>query len=92
MAAAGSQAEEALADTVHKNSGKYIALVEGSIPTGAGGAYCTIGGELRSISLVRSAAALPLRSPLEPVQPSAAFLRRDQIPPVHYPLPTPCRA
>jgi hydrogenase small subunit len=44
MAAAGSQAEEALADTVHKNSGKYIALVEGSIPTGAGGAYCTIGG------------------------------------------------
>src|SRR5271166_5236140 len=40
MAAAGSQAEEALADTVHKNSGKYIALVEGSIPTGADGAYC----------------------------------------------------
>src|SRR3974377_1673078 len=44
MAAAGSQAEEALADTVHKNPGKYIALVEGSIPTGADGAYCTIGG------------------------------------------------
>src|SRR5271166_2538280 len=45
MAAAGSQAEEALAQTVHNNAGKYIALVEGSIPTGAGGAYCTIGGK-----------------------------------------------
>ena len=44
MAAAGSQAESALAQTVRENKGKYIALVEGSIPTGAGGAYCTIGG------------------------------------------------
>ena len=44
MAAAGSQAEQALNDTVRDNSGKYIALVEGSIPTGANGAYCTIGG------------------------------------------------
>ena len=45
MAAAGSQAEEALAQTVRDNKGKYIALVEGSIPTGADGAYCTIGGK-----------------------------------------------
>ncbi len=44
MAAAGTQAESALADTVRDNKGKYIALVEGSIPTGAKGAYCTIGG------------------------------------------------
>ena len=44
MAAAGHQAEEALAQTIRENSGKYIALVEGSIPTGAEGAYCTIGG------------------------------------------------
>src|SRR5271167_3202164 len=44
MAAAGSQAEQALTDTVRNNQGKYIALVEGSIPTGANGAYCTIGG------------------------------------------------
>ena len=44
MAAAGHQAEEALAETVKNNGGKYIALVEGSIPTGADGAYCTIGG------------------------------------------------
>jgi len=44
MAAAGHQAEEALAATVRDYKGKYIAVVEGSIPTGADGAYCTIGG------------------------------------------------
>jgi hydrogenase small subunit len=45
MAAAGSQAEDVLAKTVKDNKGKYIVLVEGSIPTGADGAYCTIGGK-----------------------------------------------
>jgi len=45
MAAAGHQAEDALAGTVRDNAGKYIALVEGSIPIGADGAYCTIGGK-----------------------------------------------
>ncbi|HUL79109.1 MAG TPA: hydrogenase small subunit, partial [Vicinamibacteria bacterium] len=44
MAAAGHQAEEALTKTVKERSGAYIAVVEGSIPTGAKGAYCTIGG------------------------------------------------
>jgi hydrogenase small subunit len=45
MAAAGRQAEEALAQSVRDNPGNYIAIVEGSIPTGADGAYCTIGGK-----------------------------------------------
>jgi len=45
MAAAGQQAESALAKTVADYSGKYIALVEGAIPTGADGAYCTIAGK-----------------------------------------------
>ena len=45
MAAAGHQAEEALAeDGRGASKGQYIAVVEGSIPTGADGAYCTIGG------------------------------------------------
>lgn len=44
MAAAGSQAEGALAKTVQANQGRYLAVVEGSIPTGEHGAYCTIGG------------------------------------------------
>jgi hydrogenase small subunit len=44
MAAAGHQAVEALARTVKDRQGGYIVIVEGSIPTGANGAYCTIGG------------------------------------------------
>jgi hydrogenase small subunit len=44
MAAAGHRAEEALAGVVENKRGAFIAVVEGSIPTGAGGAYCTIGG------------------------------------------------
>lgn len=44
MAAAGHQAEENLARVVDEEPGEYIAVVEGSIPTGANGAYCTIGG------------------------------------------------
>jgi len=44
MAAAGHQAEELLARTVKEKAGAYLAVVEGSIPTGANGAYCTIGG------------------------------------------------
>jgi hydrogenase small subunit len=45
MAAAGRQAEDALAKSITDYRGKYIAVVEGAIPTGAGGAYCTIGGK-----------------------------------------------
>jgi hydrogenase small subunit len=44
MAAAGHRAEENLARVMQELRGRYIAVVEGSIPTGAGGAYCTIGG------------------------------------------------
>jgi hydrogenase small subunit len=43
MAAAGKQAEEARDKAVE--AGSYICVVEGSIPTGADGAYCCIGGE-----------------------------------------------
>ena len=45
MAAAGRQAEDALTKTVKNHAGKYIVAVEGSIPTGADGAYCAIGGK-----------------------------------------------
>lgn len=44
MAAAGVRAEEALQRVVQKKAGQFIAVVEGSIPAGAGGVYCTIGG------------------------------------------------
>jgi hydrogenase small subunit len=45
MAAAGKHAEDALAGVVKDKRGAYIAVIEGSIPTGADGAYCTIGGK-----------------------------------------------
>jgi hydrogenase small subunit len=44
MAAAGHQAEGALEETVARNKGAYIALVEGSIPADADSGFCTIGG------------------------------------------------
>jgi len=44
QAAAGHQAEKSLHDTMKNFAGKYILLVEGSIPTNEGGVYCTIGG------------------------------------------------
>jgi len=44
MAAAGHQAEQNLSDAIERDAGKYICVVEGSIPVGAGGGYCTIGG------------------------------------------------
>ncbi len=44
MAASGTQAEKTRDDTIKNNMGKYILLVEGSIPTGDAG-YCMIGGK-----------------------------------------------
>jgi hydrogenase small subunit len=55
MAAAGSAAEAALAAAMKDNYGKYVLIVDGSIPTGAGGACCTAGG--RSADMTLRAAA-----------------------------------
>ena len=52
MAAAGNQAEAALDGVVKTNKGEYLCIVEGSIPTGANGAYCTIGGK-SALSIAR---------------------------------------
>lgn len=43
MAGAGFQAEQALAAAAKQYAGKYVLVVEGSVPGGAGGRYCTIG-------------------------------------------------
>ncbi len=43
--AAGQNAEEALHRSLEENAGKYILVVEGSIPTRNGGIYCKIGGK-----------------------------------------------
>jgi len=55
QAAAGKQAEEALHQTMTKHHGEYLMLVEGSVPTGAGGAYCCIGGRT-ALDIVQEAA------------------------------------
>lgn len=44
MAPAGRQAEKSLHDAMAANRGKYLAVVEGSIPTKDNGIYCTVGG------------------------------------------------
>jgi hydrogenase small subunit len=44
FAAAGTQAEDALKAAMDQGAGKYICVVEGSIPTRDGGLYCKIGG------------------------------------------------
>jgi len=44
FAAAGKQAEAALASTIKANAGKYVCIVEGAIPTKDDGIYCMIGG------------------------------------------------
>jgi hydrogenase small subunit len=44
MAGSGAQAEAMSTQAVHELKGKYIAVIEGAIPTGANDVYCTIGG------------------------------------------------
>jgi hydrogenase small subunit len=44
MAAAGRQAETALADSIARNKGEYLLVVTGSIPLNDGGIYTMIGG------------------------------------------------
>ena len=45
MAGAGHQAEAALNRVVKEEKGKYLAVVEGSIPLADGGVYCTVAGK-----------------------------------------------
>lgn len=55
MAASGFQAEEAMQNTMKKYKGEYILCVEGSVPTGADGVYCMIGGKT-SMQILEEAA------------------------------------
>jgi len=45
MAASGHQAEAAKHDTMEKYKGEYILCVEGSVPMGENGVFCTIAGK-----------------------------------------------
>jgi len=54
MAPSGKAAEKSKKEAIEKNKGKYIAIVEGAIPTKDGGIYCTIAGET-ALALAREA-------------------------------------
>lgn len=55
-AAAGFQTEENKKKIMEDYNGQYVLVVEGSIPTGDNGAYCTIGGR-SAVDLLEEAAA-----------------------------------
>jgi hydrogenase small subunit len=55
-AAAGFQVEQAKQDAMQKYAGQYILVVEGSIPFGIDGNYCTVGGR-SAVDLLKEAAA-----------------------------------
>src|SRR5450755_742157 len=55
MAAAGGQAEAARDKAMKDNYGKYVLVIDGSVPTGANGAYCTSGGR-SAVDILREAA------------------------------------
>lgn len=56
QAAAGAQAEKCRDDVMKNNQGKYILLVEGSVPMLNGGSCCTIGGRT-AIDILKEAAS-----------------------------------
>lgn len=64
--AAGHQVEKSLHDSMEKNKGKYILVVEGSIPTKDDGIYCKVAGKtaLESVAEVGAncAAAIAIGS------------------------------
>lgn len=55
-AAAGVQAEENRARAMAEHHGKYLLVVEGSVPLGHDGMYCTIGGRT-ALEMLEEAAA-----------------------------------
>lgn len=55
MAAAGFQAEAAMHKTMKDYHGEYVLCVEGSVPNGADGVYCMIGGKT-SLDILKEAA------------------------------------
>ena len=56
MAASGHQAEASMRKTMEEYPGEYVLCVEGSVPMGADGAYCCIGGK-SAIDILQEAAA-----------------------------------
>jgi hydrogenase small subunit len=78
MAASGAQAEAALRSAIADNAGKYVLVVEGSIPTKDDGVYMELGGK-PAIQVVREVAARRRRSSRSaPARRGAECLRRPE--------------
>jgi hydrogenase small subunit len=56
MAPSGKAAEDRRADTIARYAGRYVLVVEGSVPTAGNGAYCCIGGKAFTQVLQEAAA------------------------------------
>ncbi len=56
MVPSGGLATKSLNDTIAQNPGQYLVVVEGSIPTADGGAYCVIGGR-SAVAIVQDVCA-----------------------------------
>jgi len=57
MAGSGHQAEQALEDAIKRYAGKYILIIEGSIPKKDNGIFCQIGGKTAIEILKRTASS-----------------------------------
>jgi hydrogenase small subunit len=55
MAASGSAAESTLESVMKQNFGRYVLIVDGSVPTGDSGACCTSGGRSAEVILREAA-------------------------------------
>ncbi len=56
MAPSGKAAEKSLQATLKNYAGQYVCVVEGAIPTGQNGAFCTIRGQT-ALNIIQEAAA-----------------------------------
>jgi hydrogenase small subunit len=83
MAGSGLQARQALDEAVKKYSGKFILVVEGSIPTKDSGVYMKLAGVPHWKSSLTLADRLLPSSPSDRAPPGAAF---------HQPIPDPTGA
>lgn len=59
MAPSGEAASGRLADTMSRYAGKYLLIVEGSVPTANNGVFCCVGGR-SFVDILKSAAAKAL--------------------------------
>lgn len=79
MAAAGEAAQSALTKAMHDNFGKYVLVIDGSVPTGAGEPIAPPAVAVRSTPCAKRPRGPRLSCASEPAQRLAAFRSPTQI-------------